>query len=82
MEKDRAKMSSDRQLQEARKKTLIGSQVLQGRQSRSLHTWHCQGPCKPSSCTAFMLNSQGRELKKSWAYVHRVAWVGSNSAAL
>ena len=23
----------------------------------SLHTWHCQDPCKPSSCTTFMLNS-------------------------
>jgi len=23
----------------------------------SLHTWHRQGPCKPSSCTTFMLNS-------------------------
>ena len=23
----------------------------------SLHTWHCQSPCKPSSCTTFMLNS-------------------------
>ena len=23
----------------------------------SLHTWHCQGPCKSSSCTTFMLNS-------------------------
>ena len=22
----------------------------------SLHTWHLQGPCKPSSCTTFMLN--------------------------
>ena len=73
MEKDRAKMSSDRQLQEARKKTLIGSQVLQGRQSRSLHTWHCQGPHKPSSCTAFMLNYHwGRAAtgKKCLAFMH------------
>ena len=23
----------------------------------SLHTWHHQGPQKPSSCTTFMLNS-------------------------
>ena len=23
----------------------------------SLHTWRCQGPCKPSSCATFMLNS-------------------------
>ena len=23
----------------------------------SLHTWHCQGPRKPSSCTTFMLSS-------------------------
>ena len=23
----------------------------------SLHTWHSQGPCKPSSCTTFMLNT-------------------------
>ena len=22
----------------------------------SLHTWHRQGPCKPSSCAAFVLN--------------------------
>ena len=22
----------------------------------SLHTWHCQGPRKPSNCTNFMLN--------------------------
>ena len=22
----------------------------------SLHTWHHQGPCKPSSCANFMLN--------------------------
>ena len=23
----------------------------------SLHTWCCQGPCKPSSCATFTLNS-------------------------
>ena len=23
----------------------------------SLHTWHCQGPRKPSSCATFILNS-------------------------
>ena len=23
----------------------------------SLHVWHRQGPCKPSSCTTFTLNS-------------------------
>ena len=23
----------------------------------SLHSWHCQGPLKPSSCATFMLNS-------------------------
>ena len=23
----------------------------------SVHTWRCQGPCKPSSCASFMLNS-------------------------
>ena len=30
----------------------------------SLYTWHCQGPCNPSSCTTFMLNSHwGRAVK-------------------
>ena len=37
----------------------------------SLHTWHCQGPHKPSSCATFMLNSHwGRaatDKKKSLA---------------
>ena len=23
----------------------------------SLHTWCCQGPCKPNSCASFTLNS-------------------------
>ena len=40
----------------------------------SLHTWHRQGPCKPSSCTTFMLNSHwGRAAtgrKKSLAFMH------------
>ena len=48
----------------------------------SLHTSHCQDPCKPSSCTTFMLNSHwgraGTGKKMSCAYVHRVALVMSN----
>ena len=49
MEKDWLKRPSDHQVQETRKKTL--------RQSMSLHTWHRQGPHKPSSCATFTLNS-------------------------
>ena len=49
----------------------------------SLHTWHCQGPCKPSSCATFMLNSHwGRAAtgkKKSYVYTHRVASVMCSS---
>ena len=50
----------------------------------SLHTWHRQGPCKPSSCATFMLNSHwGRattsKKKKSCLYAHRIASVVSNS---
>ena len=39
----------------------------------SLHTWHSQGPCKPSSYTTFMLNTHwGRAAtgKKSLASMH------------
>ena len=49
----------------------------------SLHTWHRQGPCKPRSCTTFMLNPHwGRTAtgkKKSCIYVHKVTSVMSNS---
>ena len=43
----------------------------------SLHTWHCQGPHKPSSCATFTLNSHWTEFpqaKKSFVYVCRVPW--------
>ena len=56
MEKDWAKSPSNHQLQEARKRTLIGPRLLWQRQSVSLHTWCHQGPCKPSSCATFTLN--------------------------
>ena len=39
----------------------------------SLHIWHRQGPCKPSSCTTFTLNSHwGRAAtgKKSLVSMH------------
>ena len=39
----------------------------------SLHTWHHQGPRKPSSCATFTLNSHwGRAAtgKKSLAFMH------------
>ena len=56
MEKDWPKRPSDCQLQEAQKKTdRTITPVME--QSMSLHTWHSQGPCKPSSCTTFMLNT-------------------------
>ena len=49
----------------------------------SLHIWHRQGPCKPSSCTTFTLNSHwGRATtgkNKSCIYVHRVTLVMSDS---
>ena len=32
-------------------------EFLLQRQSVFLHTWHHQGPCKPSSCATFKLNS-------------------------
>ena len=76
-----AKEGSDRQLQEARKR-LIGPELLWWKQSRSLHTWCCQGPCKPSSRTTFTLSSHwGRAAtgKKSYIYVCRVASVVSDS---
>ena len=49
----------------------------------SLHIWHRQGPCKPSNCTTFTLNSYwGRAATgkdKSCIYVHRVTSVMSDS---
>ena len=49
----------------------------------SLYTLCHQGPCKPSSCATFTLNSHwGRPAtgkKKSCVYAHRVALVMSNS---
>ena len=57
MEKDWPKRPSDCQLQEARKKTLIGPSLLWQRQSVSQHTWCLQGPRKPSSCATFTLSS-------------------------
>ena len=49
----------------------------------SLHTWCHQGPCKPSSCATFTLNSYwGRAAtgkKKSCIYTLRVALIVSNS---
>ena len=49
----------------------------------SLHTWRCQGPHKPSSCTTFTLNSHwGRAAtgkKKSCIYAYKVASVVSDS---
>ena len=52
----------------------------------SLYTWCCQGPCKPSSCATFTLNSHwGRVTqakKKSCIYVSRVISVVSNSLRL
>ena len=49
----------------------------------SVHTWRCQGPCKPSSCVIFTLNSHwGRAAtgQKSLFYVHRVILVMSDSS--
>ena len=57
MQKDWPKKPFDCQLQEARKKTLREPLLLRWRQSMALHTWHRQGPCKPSSCAIFMLSS-------------------------
>ena len=49
----------------------------------SLHTWHCQGPRKPSSCTTCTLNSHGGRAatgkKKSCIYAYRVTSVVSDS---
>ena len=50
----------------------------------SLYTWHLQGPCKPSSCSTFMLNSHwdraatGKK-RKSCVYMLRVSLVLSDS---
>ena len=54
-------------------------EFLLQRQSVFLHTWHHQGPCKPSSCTLFTLNSHwGRAatVKKILAPMHaRLLWL-------
>ena len=47
------------------KKTLVGPYLLRWRQSVSLHTWHRQGPHKPSNCATFMLNSHQAELPQA-----------------
>ena len=56
------------------------------RQSVSLHTWCHQGPCKPSSCAKFTLNSHGNRdatgKQKFCIYVPRVASVTSNTLRL
>ena len=46
---------------------------MRWRQSMFLHTWCLQGPCKPSSCATFTLNSHwGRAApsRKSLACMH------------
>ena len=51
----------------------------------SLHTWHHQGPCKPSSCPPSHSTLTGAELpqaKKSYIYAHSVTLVVSDSATL
>ena len=49
----------------------------------SLHTRFHQGPHKPSSCATFTLNPHwgkaATDKIKSCIYVHRVAWVVSDS---
>ena len=49
----------------------------------SLHTWHHQGPHKPSSCASFTLNPHwGRAAtgkKKVCIYAHRITLAVSNS---
>ena len=39
----------------------------------SLHTWHLQGPRKPSSYATFMLNSYGAELPQTKKVLHLCA---------
>ena len=60
------KRLSDHQLQEARKKTLIGPQLLGQRQSVSRCTWHCQGSRKTSSCKPLT----GTELPQAKRVLH------------
>ena len=51
----------------------------------SLDNWHHEGPCKPSSCTTFTLNSHWGKTatgKKKVLYVHWVASVLSDSMTL
>ena len=57
-EKDWRKRPSDCQLQKAQKKDWWGysSCGLVSLCSCTLHTWHCQGPWKPSSCSTFTVN--------------------------
>ena len=51
----------------------------------SLNTWRHQGPCKPSNCTTFTLNSHwgraatGKTKKRSCVYERRVTSVLSDS---
>ena len=81
IEKDWPKKPSDCQLQEPRKKDSDRAITPAGRQSMSLHTWHCQGPCKPSSCATFTLDPHwGRAAtgKKRLASMHaRSLWSGT-----
>ena len=75
------KQPSDCQLQEAGKKTLIGPQLLQRRQSASLHT------ARPGSLQAKQLHHLHTQLSlgqschrqnKSCIYAHRITSVVSN----
>ena len=56
-EKDWPKRPSDHQLQEARKKDSDRTITPVVEAVRVPNTWHHQGPCKPSSCATFTLNS-------------------------
>ena len=66
----------------AQKEILIGPSLLWWRQSMFLHSWCRQGPCKPSSCATFTLNSHWGTAttgkKKLCAYAHKVALVVSD----
>ena len=81
MEKDWPKSPCDSQLQETRKKT-DRAIITAAEAVRVPGTWHRQGPCKPSSCTTFTLNSHwGRAAtgQKNLASVCRMASVVSDS---
>ena len=43
----------------------------------SLHTWHCQGPHKPSSCATYMLNSHGAQWPQATEEPGRLQSMGS-----